>query len=51
MAEEIQKVKRCEAGELFLGLHGYSSEKHYSMGSITRKVLHQAEDLAVCIVP
>jgi hypothetical protein len=34
-----------------LGLHGYSGVKDYSMGSVTRKVLDHAEDMAVCIVP
>jgi nucleotide-binding universal stress UspA family protein len=50
-ADILEELKRSEAGALFISLHGYSSVKDYSMGSITRKVLHQAEDVAVCIVP
>jgi len=47
----LEAAQKIDAGTIFLGLHGYSSVKEYAMGNITRKVLHQAEDFAVCIVP
>jgi len=50
-ADIVEEAQRSGAGALFLGLRGYSNVKDYTMGSITRKVLHQAEDMAVCIVP
>jgi nucleotide-binding universal stress UspA family protein len=50
-ADILEEMKSSEAGSLFIGLHGYSSVKDFTMGSITRKVLNQAEDMAVCIVP
>ena len=50
-ADIVEEAQRSGAGALFLGLRGYSNVKDYTMGSITRKVLHQTEDMAVCIVP
>jgi nucleotide-binding universal stress UspA family protein len=50
-ADILEEAHRVNAGAVFLGLHGYSGVKDYTMGSITRKVLHQADDMAVCIVP
>jgi nucleotide-binding universal stress UspA family protein len=50
-ADILEEARGVDAGTIFLGLHGYSSVKEYTMGSVTRKVLNQAEDLAVCIVP
>lgn len=50
-ADIVKEAQDCNAGSIFLGLRGYSSVKEYTMGSVTRKVLNQAEDMAVCIVP
>ncbi|UCD79496.1 MAG: universal stress protein [Desulfobacterales bacterium] len=47
----LEEARSAEAGTIFLGLHGYSSVKEYTMGSVTRKVLNHAEDMTVCIVP
>lgn len=47
----LEEAQRIDAGTIFLGLHGYSSVKEYTMGSVARKVLNQAEDMTVCIVP
>jgi nucleotide-binding universal stress UspA family protein len=50
-ADILKEAQDTGAGSIFLGLHGYSGVKEYSMGSVTRKVLDHAEDMAVCIVP
>jgi nucleotide-binding universal stress UspA family protein len=50
-ADILKEAEIIDAGSIFLGLRGYSSIKELSMGSVTRKVLNQAEDMAVCIVP
>jgi nucleotide-binding universal stress UspA family protein len=47
----LEEAQRAAAGSIFLGLHGYSSVKEYTMGGVTRKVLNHAADTAVCIVP
>jgi nucleotide-binding universal stress UspA family protein len=50
-ADILEAARRNDAGTVILGLHGHSSVKDYTMGSVTRKILHQAEDMAVCVVP
>ncbi len=50
-ADILEEMKGSQSGSLFMGLHGYSNVKDFTMGSVTRKVLNQAEDMAVCIVP
>jgi nucleotide-binding universal stress UspA family protein len=50
-ADILEEMKSSKAGSLFIGLHGYSNVADFAMGSVTRKVLNQAEDMAVCIVP
>ena len=50
-ADILEEAQRADAGTIFLGLHGYSSVKEYTMGSVTRKVLNHAANMAVCIVP
>ena len=50
-ADVLKEAQISNAGSIFLGLRGHSNVKDFSMGSITRKVLNQAQDLAVCIVP
>jgi len=47
----LEEAQRAAAGSIFLGLHGYSGVKEYTMGGVTRKVLNHAADTAVCIVP
>jgi nucleotide-binding universal stress UspA family protein len=47
----LKEAKNIDAGTIFLGLRGHSNVKEYSMGGVARKVLNQAEDMAVCIVP
>ena len=47
----LEEAQRVDAGTIFLGLHGYSNVKEYTMGNVTRKVLSHAADMAVCIVP
>jgi len=50
-ADILEEAQRFDAGTIFLGLHGYSSVKEYTMGSVSRKVLNHAADMAVCLVP
>ena len=50
-ADILKEAQSIDAGSIFLGLRGYSGVKEYSMGSVTRKVLNQAQDMAICIVP
>lgn len=50
-ADILKEAKNIDAGTVYLGLHGHSSVEEYTMGGVTRKVLNQAEDTAVCIVP
>jgi len=47
----LEEAQNSNAGTIFLGLRGYSAVEDYTMGSITRKVLNQAGDMAVSIVP
>ena len=50
-ADILKEAQSIDAGSIFLGLRGCSSVEEYSMGNVTRKVLNQAEDMTVCIVP
>jgi nucleotide-binding universal stress UspA family protein len=50
-ADILKEAQSIDAGSIFLGLRGFSSVKEYTMGSVTRKVLNQADDMAICIVP
>jgi nucleotide-binding universal stress UspA family protein len=50
-ADILEEMKSSKAGSLFMGRHGYSNIEDFAMGSVTRKVLNHAEDIAVCIVP
>ena len=47
----LKEAEENEIGTIILGKKGYSNVKDYAMGSITKKVLEQAADIAVCIVP
>jgi nucleotide-binding universal stress UspA family protein len=50
-ADILDEAQNSGTGTVFLGLRGYSGVKDYTMGSVTRKVLNQAGDMAVSIVP
>jgi nucleotide-binding universal stress UspA family protein len=50
-ADILAEALACGAGTIFLGLRGASAVEEYKMGSVTRKVLNQARDMAVNIVP
>lgn len=51
-ATDILKEAQCNTmGTVVLGRKGCSNVKDFSMGSVARKVLDQASDIAVCIVP
>ena len=47
----LEEAQGIDAGTIFIGLHGYSNVKEYTMGNVTRKVVNQAANMAVCIVP
>ncbi len=47
----VKEAKRYAMGTVVLGRRGCSDVKDFSMGSVARKVLDQASDMAVCIVP
>ena len=52
VAEDILEAARASnADTLVMGQRGYSNVKEYAMGSVTRKVLNQIADMALCIVP
>ena len=50
-ADILEETRNSDTGTIFLGLRGYSGVKDFTMGTVTRKVLNQAKDMAVCIVP
>jgi nucleotide-binding universal stress UspA family protein len=50
-ADILEEAQNRAAGTIFLGMRGYSEVKDYAMGSVTRKVLNQAKDLTVSIIP
>jgi nucleotide-binding universal stress UspA family protein len=47
----LKEVENSDAGTIFIGKRGCSDVKDFSMGSVAKKVLYQASDMAVCIVP
>lgn len=50
-ADILDEAQNSGTGTIFLGLRGYSGVKDFTMGSVTRKVLNQAKDMTVSIVP
>jgi nucleotide-binding universal stress UspA family protein len=50
-ADILDEAQNSGSGTIFLGLRGYSAVTDYTMGSVTRKVLNQARDMTVSIVP
>ena len=50
-ADILDEAQQSTAGTIIMGLRGYSAVEDYKMGSVTRKVLNQAMDMAVSIVP
>jgi nucleotide-binding universal stress UspA family protein len=47
----LKEAEEKPIGTIILGRKGCSAVEDYSMGSITKKVLDGASDMAVCIVP
>jgi nucleotide-binding universal stress UspA family protein len=47
----LDEARSHGIGTVVLGKRGHSNVKDFSMGSIARKVLDEASDMAVCIVP
>ncbi|MCJ7541988.1 MAG: universal stress protein [Desulfobacterales bacterium] len=47
----LEEVENSDAGTIFIGKRGCSDVKDYSMGSVAKKVLYQASNMTVCIVP
>ncbi|MGV7223562.1 MAG: universal stress protein [Nitrospinales bacterium] len=47
----LKEVENSDAGTIFIGKRGCSDVKDYSMGSVAKKVLYQASNMTVCIVP
>ncbi|MGD8765098.1 MAG: universal stress protein [Desulfobacteraceae bacterium] len=50
-ADILDEAQNNDTGTIILGLRGYSGVKDFTMGSVTRKVLNQARDMTVSIVP
>jgi nucleotide-binding universal stress UspA family protein len=50
-ADILNEARNSNIGTVFLGLRGYSGVKDFTMGTVSRKVLNQAKDTMVCIVP
>ena len=47
----LDEARSKGIGTVVLGKRGHSNVKDFSWGSIARKVLDEASDMAVCIVP
>jgi nucleotide-binding universal stress UspA family protein len=47
----LDEARSSGIGAVVLGKRGYSNVKEFSMGSISKKILDQASDMTVCIVP
>lgn len=50
-ADILNEAQNSNTGTIFLGLRGYSAVKDFTMGSVSRKVLNQARDMTVSVVP
>ena len=50
-ADILNEAHNSDTGTIFLGLRGYSGVTDFTMGSVTRKVLNQARNMTVSIVP
>ena len=50
-ADILEEAQQNNAGTIIMGLRGYSAVEDYKMGSVTRKVLNHAKEMAVSIVP
>jgi len=46
----LDEAQKCKAGTIVLGRRGITDTKDYVTGSVTRKILNQAENLAVWVV-
>jgi hypothetical protein len=49
-ADILKAAHEFGAGTVMLGLKGSSDVKEFRMGTVTRKVLNQAEDMTIGIV-
>lgn len=47
----LDEARSKSIGTVVLGRRGYSNVKDFSRGSIARKILDEASDMAVCMVP
>ena len=47
----LNEAEENAIGTVILGRKGHSNVEEYALGSITKKVLDRAADMAVCIVP
>jgi nucleotide-binding universal stress UspA family protein len=47
----LEESEKNSIGTIMLGKKGSSAVQDYSLGSITKKVLDGASNMAVCIVP
>jgi hypothetical protein len=47
----LKEAEEKTIGTIILGRKGFSAVTDYSMGSITKKVLDGASDMAVCVAP
>ncbi len=47
----LKAAEESSIGAIVMGKKGYSNVTDYAMGSISKKVLERATDMAVCIVP
>ena len=50
-ADILNEAQNSDSGTIVLGLRGYSGVKDFTMGNVTRKVLNQARDMTVSVVP
>ena len=50
-ADILNEAHNSDSGTIILGLRGYAGVKEFAMGSVTRKVLNQARNRTVSIVP
>jgi len=46
----LEEAQKCKAGAIVLGRRGMTDANDYVMGSVTRKIVAQAENLAVWVV-
>ena len=50
-ADIVKAAREFDAGTVIMGLKGSSDVKEFRIGTVTRKVLNQAEDMTIGIIP